>query len=139
VNFTGNNHEDYAKPLGTPVYAMCDGIFHFAYTWVKKYQDSPNSYLSLGRGIGLTPNSGWKTADGRTPSYIQYGHLSKLNGYSTPSYVERCEKSESGSNYSQNTVSLEDKAVKCGDLIGYIGNSGNTYGSTGIHLHILLK
>jgi len=102
----------------------------------KKYQSSANSYLSLGRGTRLAPDSGWKTADGRTPSYIEYGHLSRLNGYSTPSYVERCEGSESGTNYSENVVELANKAVKCGDLIGYSGNAGNTYGTTGEHLHI---
>ena len=139
ANFTGNDHTDYGVSTGTPVYAMCDGTFRFAYIWGKKYQTSSDSYLSLGRGTRLTPDSGWKTADGRTPSYIEYGHLSRLNGYSTPNYVERCQGSESGTNYSESTVVLANKAVKCGDLIGYSGNSGNTYGVTGEHLHIQLR
>ncbi len=139
VNYTLGDHYDYPIATGTPVYAMCDGTFRFAYVWGKKYETSANSYLSLGRGTRLTPNSGWKTADGRTPSYIEYGHLSSLSGYSTPSYVERCQGSESGTNYLENTVVLANKAVKCGDLIGYSGNSGNTYGTTGEHLHIQFR
>jgi len=139
LNFTGSNHTDYGVPTGTPVYAMCDGTFKFAYIWGKKYQASKNSYLSLGRGIRLTPAPGWKTADGRTPSYIEYGHLSRLNGFSTPNYVERCQGSESGTNYLEKTVILANKTVKCGELIGYSGNSGNTYGATGEHLHIRLR
>ena len=135
-NFTGGNHVDYAVSTGTPVYAMCDGTFRFAYIWGKHTQTSADSYLSLGRGTRLTPASGWKTADSRTPSYIEYGHLSSLNGYSTPNYVENCPNSSSGNNYSENTVVLANKAVKCGDLIGYSGNSGN---STGPHLHIQFR
>jgi len=138
-NFTGGDHVDYAVAIGTPVYAMCDGTFRSAYIWGKKYQSSADSYLSLGRGTRLTPDSGWKTADGRTPSYIEYGHLSSLSSYSTPNYVERCQGSESGTNYYESTVVLANKAVKCGDLIGYSGNSGNTYGTTGEHLHIQLR
>ena len=36
-NFTGGNHTDYAVSIGTPVYAMCDGTFRFAYHYGKKY------------------------------------------------------------------------------------------------------
>ncbi len=138
-NFVDSDgHKDYAVPKGTKVYAMCDGTFHFSYTWGKKNATSDNSYLSLGRGQKLVPEPGWKTVSGKSISHIEYGHLSKLNGYSTPNYIERCKNSEHGTNYSQETVNLGSKSVKCGDLIGYSGNSGNTYGNTGQHLHVKL-
>lgn len=139
INFVDTDgHKDYAVSEGTKVYAMCDGTFYFGYTWGKKTSTSADSYLSLGRGRKLVPDDGWKTAAGQTASHIEYGHLSKLNGYSTPNYISRCEGSESGSNYFQETVDLGSKHVLCGELIGYSGNSGNTYGATGQHLHVKL-
>lgn len=131
-----SNHKDYPVPTGTPVYAMCDGTFTFAYYYGKKYSNSEYSYISLGRGISLKPDSGWKTADGRTTPHIEYSHLSSLSGYSTPNYVENCYPSSLGTNYEENQVVLENKWVECGELIGYSGNSGNSSGS---HLHILLR
>lgn len=135
-NFTGDNHTDFAVAIGTPVYAMCDGIFNFGYSWGKLYQNSQTSYISLGRGLNLVPDSGWKTADGRTASTIEYGHLSKFAGYATPAYLENCKGSTWSACYSKTTTKLASKHVTCGELIGYSGNAGN---SSGPHFHILLK
>lgn len=140
-NYTGANHVDYAVNMGTPVYAMCDGIFTFGYYWGKVKENSPNSYISLGRGYRLIPDNGWQTVSGFRAKYIEYGHLSELAGYQTPDYVERCNNGNGCSYnacYEKHIVKLAEKHVKCGEFIGYSGNSGNTLGKTGNHLHIKL-
>lgn len=130
------NHKDFAVPIGTPVYAVCDGTFTFGYYWGKLTSASPTSYISLGRGYLLVPDAGWKTAAGQSASTIEYGHLSKLAGYTTPSYVENADGSTWLACNQKTKVILETKHVTCGELIGYSGNSGN---SSGPHFHLLLK
>lgn len=78
-------------------------------------------------------------------NFIEYGHLSALNGYATPNYVDLCNNAK-GCSWAdcveKHTVNLETKHVKCGDLIGYSGNTGNcisTIGGQGYHLHVQFK
>jgi murein DD-endopeptidase MepM/ murein hydrolase activator NlpD len=130
-NFTKTDHYDYPVAIGTAVYAMCDGTFHFSYYWDTK--NGSKAYVSLGRGTKLIPDSGWQTADGRKPVYMEYGHLSNLNGYTTPTLTENTYPS-SWTSTTQEIV-LADKKVTCGDLIGYSGNSGN---ANGVHFHVQL-
>lgn len=140
-NFTDTSHKDYAVVKGTPVYAMCDGTFNAAY-WLGKtnHTGSATVYVSLGIGGHLVPASGWKASDGRTSSSIEYGHLSSLVGYSCPSFAQYTEStfpssSTGGTAYSITKTNLGSKTVKCGDLIGYSGKTGN---ADGAHLHIQL-
>lgn len=138
-------HKDYKVGKGTPVYALCDGMFTFGYYWGRYSTSSPISYISLGKGYKLVPDAGWKTAAGQTANYIEYGHLSALNGYETPDYVELCNNGQ-GCTWTacaeKNIKNLATKHVKCGELIGWSGNSGNAQsksGGQGYHLHIEFK
>ena len=141
VDSDGDGHVDFPVGSGTPVYAMCDGTFIFGYSYGRYTASSPVTYLSLGRGYRLIPDAGWKTAAGATAGHIEYGHLSKLNGYTTPNYPERCNNGNGcpyNECYDLDTIQIATKQVKCGELIGYSGCSGNTKGTTGNHLHIKL-
>lgn len=137
--FTRTSHADYSIVKGTPVYAMCDGTFNAAY-WLGQTASTggATAYVSLGIGGHLIPASGWKASDGRTSTSIEYGHCQSLEGYSCPSFNTYAENSyPSSSSQVTNLVrhDLGSKTVKCGDLIGYSGNTGNSSNS---HLHIKL-
>ena len=139
-------HKDYPVGKGTPVYAVCDGMFTFGYYWGKYSASSPVTYISLGKGYKLVPDAGWKTAAGQTvPNYIEYGHLSALNGYTTPNYPDLCNNAQGcyyEDCYDPHKEIIATKHVNCGDLIGWSGNSGNCVSKTGgqgYHLHIEFK
>ena len=88
---------DFAQPVGTPVYAVQDGIVTNA-NWGKAYGTQiVIDQKALNDGTPQRIAGGWAI----------YAHLSKSNV-------------------------TAGQAVKKGDLIGYVGNSGN---STGAHLH----
>ena len=122
TDYANHNGVDMPAPSGTPVYAIFDGtaVFYQAYTTVNGVK-----YLtSYGNHIWVT------SADGMYSSL--YAHLNAFEGVglTIPSSQTRQQSGNSGK------YTLASRTVKKGDLLGYVGTTGN---STGNHLHFGLK
>lgn len=109
-----DSDHDAPAPMGTPIYAVADGVAKF------KVTVSPdNQFVSYGNWVELDFGDG--TA--------KYAHLSKFpgqNNYKANGSIQR--KYQNG----DVTKTLYTQNVKKGDIIGYTGSTGN---STGPHLH----
>lgn len=106
----------------TPVYAIADGTV--TYKQAYRTYNGIKYLTSYGNFIEFKSNSGGYTA--------KYCHLSKFVGANQIISSSRT-KPVSGSN---GTYTLGTKSVKKGDIIGYIGTTGN---SSGIHLHFEIR
>ena len=136
-NYTNEDHEDYAVNRGTAVYAMCDGVFTAKYCVGSMTSPTgTDAYVSLGICGNLVPAAQRETADHRKPQKIQYGHLDSLMGYNRdPQYTEAIYGSTENACANIEKHAIGERNVKCGEFLGYSGNTGN---STGPHLHIKL-
>lgn len=104
---------DYAYPLGTPVYATDDGRVTFAKS------DETRQWIANGKGDPFKPLFGSRAL--RTEDY---GNFIKIAHDDTHSSLY--------AHLLPRPVVKAGDMVKKGQLIGYVGSTGN---STGAHLH----
>lgn len=114
---------------GTPIYAGIDGEAKFMQTTSSHVVSGKTVLTSYGNQVKITASDG---------TFIIYAHLLKFaDGINAP-ITETCPKKGSSppcpaSVYASGTSVSDTKQVKKGDLIGYLGDTGN---STGAHLHV---
>ena len=120
--YANHNGVDMAAPQGTPIYANFSGtaIFYQIYTTINGVK-----YLtSYGNSVYLTSTDGMYWA--------VFAHMNAFNGFNLqiPSSQTKRQSGNTGK------IELGRKTVNVGDLLGYVGTTGN---STGNHLHYGLK
>lgn len=97
----GHTGDDYAAAIGTPVYAIADGVVEFEGILAGGYADNAWWLVPQFAGICAVVDHGDNRPD------AVYGHLSS-------------------------TIVNTGDAVRQGQVIGYVGETGKAYGS---HLH----
>ena len=109
---TNKQYCDYKAAQGTPVYAPADGKVVFRQTYSTKYK----KLASYGNSIYFTSSDGKYT--------VLCAHLSKFNGVPL-TYKKSLSYPCSSSKYKCATLKPKTKNVKKGDLLGYVGHTGN--------------
>lgn len=114
-NYLGHNGLDFSAPIGTPIYATHDGM--------AQYQINPLG----GHEIIIVSNEKFEMNTGT--GYAKTIHSHMIDGRTDPQHASLFLKE-----FVAGTFKFQP--VKRGQVIGYVGMTGN---STGPHLHFGLK
>ena len=120
--YANHNGVDMAANQGSPIYANFDGTatYYQCYTTI-----GGTKYLtSYGNCVYLSSNDG--------TYWAVFGHMNAFEGFNLqiPSSQTKRQSGSSGK------ITIGTRTVRAGDIIGYVGTTGN---STGNHLHYGLK
>ena len=122
TNFS--NGHDFAIAEGTPVYAIESGEAKFYQ--VMGTSKGQYATVSLGNLIELTCDNG---------AFAKYAHLKSFEGVALKYTSIRTPGSTYSACKNYGKQFIDSRRVNKGDIIGYVGNIGNTEGNTGVHLH----
>jgi murein DD-endopeptidase MepM/ murein hydrolase activator NlpD len=117
---TNGYYCDYKASAGTPIYAPANGTVYFKQSYAVNY----SKLASYGNNIYFESSDGVYT--------VRCAHLSSFNNVSlkyTASLAYPC----SAGKYTCKTITLAQRTVSKGDLLGYTGSTGN---ASGPHVHI---
>lgn len=114
---------DFSGAIGTPIYAVTSGTVSFQ----QSYDVSSRKLVSYGNWISQS------TSDGKT---VIYAHLNGFKGVNLSIPSSNSAGYPSSANSNTRTLYLDQRTVQKGELIGYMGTTGN---STGSHLHFEIR